>query len=139
MKYKKFNVDYNRVKILALFNSSEKQSDEHYVSAVGFSTEVLPCMDIFNKELLAEEYGLSELAIAEEFHTKPNNNGLFLFPVTGSMVLEFADGEKFIVDTPIAINGKESHKLSPTRAPAIFFAIKISPDVAFEDAINLLP
>jgi hypothetical protein len=139
MKYKKFNVEYNRVKLLSLFNSSEKQSDTNFISAVGYSTDLLPCIDIFSKELHPAEHGLSEISIAEEMHTKPNNNGLFVFPITGSILLEFEDGEKFIIDTPIAINGKEAQRLAPARAPSIFFAIKIPVDIAFEDAISLLP
>ena len=139
MKYKKFNAEYNRVKLLSLFNSSEKQNEDNFISAVGYDTTELPCMDVFNKPLFQGEHGLSELSTSESFHVKPNNNGLLIFPITGSITVEFEDGEKFVIDTPIAINGSTPQKLLPVRAPGIFFAIKIPSDISFEDAIDLLP
>jgi hypothetical protein len=72
-------------------------------------------------------------------HTKPNNNGLIIFPITNNISIEFEDGETFLINTPIAINGKELQKLSPSTTPSIFFAIKIPSDIPFEDAISLLP
>jgi hypothetical protein len=140
MKYKKFNTEYDRLKLLSLFNISEKQgSIQQYLSAVGYSTESLPCMDIFSRTLNSEEYGLSKLVTAEIMHAKPNNNGLIIFPITNNISIEFEDGETFLIDTPIAINGKERQKLSPAATLSLFFAIKIPSDVPFEDAISLLP
>jgi hypothetical protein len=139
MKYKKFNVEYSRIQLLSLFGSSEKQIGTNFTSAVGYSTESLPCTNIFGRALLVTEYGLSELIVGEEMHAKPNNNGLIIFPITGSISVEFEDSEKFVIDTPIAINGSLPQKLYPIRAPAIFFAIKIPLNITFEDAINLLP
>ena len=141
MKYKKFNTEYDRLKLLSLFNISEKQgSIQQYLSAVGYSTESLPCMDIFSRILNPAEYGLSKLVTAEAMHTKPNNNGLIIFPITHNISIEFSDGETFLIDTPIAINGKELQKLSPSSTtPSILFAIKIPSAVPFEDAISLLP
>lgn len=140
MKYKKFNTTYNRFKLLSLFYISEKQGIiKQYLSAVGYSTELLPCMDIFSRTLHKEEYGLSKLITAEAMHAKPNNNGLIIFPITHNISIEFEDGETFFIDTPIAINGKELSKLSPSATPSLFFAIKIPSDVPFEDAISLLP
>lgn len=139
MKYKKFNTEYDRLKLLSLFSISEKQGNgQHYLSAVGYSTESLPCMDIFSRTLNQEEYGLSKLVIAEVMHTKPNNNGLLIFPITNNISIEFGDGETFLIDAPIAISGKELQKLSPASTVSLFFAIKIPLDVPFEDAISLL-
>ena len=45
-------------------------------------------------------------------HAKPNNNGLIIFPITNNISIEFEDGETFLIDTPIAINGKERQKLA---------------------------
>lgn len=140
MKYKKFNIEYDRLKLLSLFSISEKQgTGRQYLSAVGYSTESLPCMDIFSRILNPAEYGLSKLVIAEVMHTKPNNSGLIIFPITNNISIEFGDGETFLIDAPIAINGKELQKLSPGATPSMFFAIKIPSAMTFEDAISLLP
>ena len=138
MKFKKFNVEYDKIKLLEIFSSSKKQQELEFKSAVAYTTNPMPCMDIFKRPLVANEHGLSELVSATRMHIKPNNNGLLLFPITGIITVKF-EGETVDIDTPIAINGKTLQQFSPTVTPAIFFAIKIPSFVPFEDAVNLLP
>jgi hypothetical protein len=138
MKFKKFNIEYDKVKLLEIFTNSSKRQELEFMSAVDYTTDLMPCMDIFKRPLVDKEYGLSELVTATRMHIKPNNNGLILFPISGIITIKFEDDE-ILVNTPIAINGKTPQKFLPTVAPAIFFAIKIPSSILFDDAVNLLP
>jgi hypothetical protein len=135
--YKEFSFDYNQSKLFNLFQTSSKTQKLMYILADNLPVDVLPCMQIFNRPLLENEYGLSELVSKTGFHVSPRNNGLIVFPVHGRIEFNFIKC-KVIATSPIAINGRQMHDYSPLDNPSIFFAIKIPTNISWEEAIKLL-
>jgi len=137
MYYKKFNFEYNKKHLLNIFNCSILTPKQVYLHATNIPTDMLPCINIFGRDLTINEYGLSKIVRDTGFHINPGNNGLILFPVNGIVRFRFVD-EVVDADSPIIINGRQNHSYEPTNNDTIFFAIKIPSSIKFEEVIKLV-
>lgn len=120
-----------------IFQTSSKVKKLAYLLAENLPTENLPYLNIFNRTLSNDEYGLGELLIETGLHTNPRNNGLIVFPVSGLIRFDFIDC-KVDVNSPTIINGRSIHNYLPLDKPSIFFAIKIPLSIHWEQVTQLL-
>jgi hypothetical protein len=137
--YKIFEYDYDKDSLLSLYSSLKnegKSKIELCFNAADLTNvphESLPYMNVYERTLAIGEYGLAELLSDTGYHVNPGNNGLIIFPVSGVINFTFEDGTSIDITQPTYTNGKVSHTYSPKDGSAVFFAIKIPSDVAWED------
>jgi hypothetical protein len=135
--YKFFDFDYNKRDLLEIFQNSLKVKKLTYSLAENLPVDKLPFINVFDRSLSSDEYGLAELLTETGLHTNPKNNGLLVFPVNGLIQFDFLKC-KIDITTPTAINGRQLHNYKPLESSSIFFAIKIPYNVSWEQVINLI-
>jgi len=137
--YKIFEYTYDKDSLLSLYNSLKDEGKSkvelcfNTADLTDVPHDILPNMDIYERTLAIGEYGLAELLSDTGYHVNPGNNGLIIFPVSGVINFTFEDGTSIDITQPTYTNGKVSHTYSPKDGSAVFFAIKIPSDVAWED------
>jgi hypothetical protein len=140
MNYTTFQFDYDKDKLMSLFQTLSTQTQAMYNIAdlTNVDKTNFPMMNIFNRDLSINEYGLAELTSETGMHENPKNNGLIMFPVNGLISFTFEDQTSVDITQPTILNGKVFHTYLPKETPAVFFAIKIPSNISYEQCC-LLP
>lgn len=139
MNYKILEYDYDKDKLSSLYVTLA--NTEHLVFRISDLSNIdktlLPMMNVFNRELYPQEYGLAELLNETGMHVSPRNNGLIIFPVTGLINFTFVTGETIDITQPTIINGTVLHNYYPKVKDSVFFAIKIPTYITYEECCLL--
>lgn len=173
--YKSFNFEYNKDTLLALYKENK---DGPMITKGPFNQldinltadqEVFRMFNYFTciNPPVNGHCGINELVYATGPHTSPQNNGLIIFPLEGSIVTRFFDyrpelvdgrptlmgplpnvelqselyksfTEQITIDRPTAINGLVVHQYIPFPETAVFFCFKIPLHVSWETVNDFL-
>ncbi len=173
--YKSFDFDYDRDKLLNLYNENKNgpkiTKGPFNQLDINLTTdyEVFRMFNYFTciNPPVNGHCGINELVYATGPHTSPQNNGLIIFPLEGSIVTRFynyqpntVDGrptlmgplpslemqnelyksfaEQINIDKPTAVNGLIVHQYIPFPETAVFFCFKIPLHISWETVTDFL-
>lgn len=144
--FKKFQYFYQKEKLEALLKKVIEEKKVIiklpwvYAEAdiVLKNQDILPMSHILKKNLTDKDFGLALMIGSTDFHINPKNNGLIIFPVSGTLKFNFKDKVEITIDTPTIVNGKITHKYFPVNGGAMFYAIKIPSDITWNEICSIV-